>query len=85
MERWGESEREIEKGVGVGDEREDGRIRGGRDGEEEEDGLEERRRGEEVKLASNLITQINVAWREQLPKWTKEQERGRETITLQDA
>lgn len=77
--------REIEKGVGVGDEREDGRIRGGRDGEEEEDGLEERRRGEEVKLASNLITQINVAWREQLPKWTKERERGRETITLQDA
>lgn len=39
--------REIEKGVGVGDEREDGRIRGGRDGEEEEDGSEERRRGEE--------------------------------------
>lgn len=83
--------REIEKGVGVGDEREDGRIRGGRDGEEEERrrgrwiGGEETWRGEEVKLASNLITQINVAWREQLPKWTKERERGRETITLQDA
>lgn len=29
--------------------------------------------GKEV--ASNLITQINVAWREQLPKWTKKRER----------
>lgn len=34
-------------------------------------------RGKEVKLASNLITQINVAWREQLPKWTKKRERER--------
>lgn len=34
---------------------------------------EDREGGKEV--ASNLITQINVAWREQLPKWTKKRER----------
>lgn len=36
--------------------------------------VEDREGGKEV--ASNLITQINVAWREQLPKWTTERERG---------
>ncbi len=42
----------------------------------------QRGRGKEVKLASNLITQINVAWREQLPKWTKKREREREKERL---
>lgn len=43
---------------------------------EEEDlrGEKKIRGGKEVKQASNLITQINVAWREQLPKWTKKTE-----------
>lgn len=35
---------------------------------------EEDKRRKAVKQASNLITQINVAWREQLPKWTKKTE-----------
>ncbi len=55
--------------------------------EEQTEGAEKMCRGKEVELASNLITQINVAWRQQLPKWTERRERegGRETITLQDA
>lgn len=40
--------------------------------------VEKMRRGKEVKLSSNLITQINVAQREQLPKWTKKRESRRE-------
>lgn len=36
------------------------------------------RRGKEVQRASNLITQINVACREQLPKETKRRKKERE-------
>lgn len=39
--------------------------------------------GEEV--ASNLITQINVAWREQLPEQTKERGRGDASMLIYDS
>lgn len=38
------------------------------------------RGGKGVKRVSNLITQINVAWREQLPKWTEKREELRERL-----
>lgn len=51
--------------------------------EEGEMAKEDGEGGEEV--ASNLITQINVAWREQLPEQTKERGRGDASMLIYDS
>lgn len=69
-----ERERMSRKGNGVKLREKRRKCRGRRKGNRRGRPRKKIRGGKEVKQASNLITQINVAWREQLPKWTKKTE-----------